>query len=221
MGAERHKQIFKAHGGMWKEMSEARQSLYDRRAVPYRKQQEAQLFAMCGQLRAEIAEAEEALQAEKNNDLPLGLKSCHLNESDLEQWDVLLTDPMFSGKALDTLQKSRLHAPPQISPALQTLLSDQVLFDPDDFFSLPKPAWLASVCDYRDHMQGAALCFWTGGEKHWFLFLYAMQSPQLAVFCPLTLESEYTLLPQCLSSPSADLERPCGNISSALMSPTL
>ena len=88
---------------------------------------------------------------------------------------------------------------------MQALLSEQALFVLDDYFSLPKPAWLASVCDYRDHMQGAALCFWTEGEKHWFLFLYAMQSPQLAVFCPLTLESEYTLLPQVLASPSADL----------------
>ena len=96
--------------------------------------------------------------------------------------------------------------PVTCSPELQKLLSEQTLINPEEFFALSKPAWLASVCDYRDHMQGAALCFWTHGEKHWFLFLYALQSPQLATFCPMTLESEYTLLPQFLSSPSGDVE---------------
>ena len=70
---------------------------------------------MGAQLRGEIEEAEAALEAAKSNDLPLSLKSCQLDASDSEQWDVLLTDPMFHGASCHSLQLARLKAPPQIS----------------------------------------------------------------------------------------------------------
>ena len=135
------------------------------------------------------------LEAQVTNDVPLIVSAGSLNEQDEELFEILLTDPQYSGKHLDKLRADALKAPPAISPELQRLLKEQVLFDPDDFFQLEKPQWLHSVCEFREHMAGAALYFWTDGVKSWYLFLYATQSPQLAVFSPLTLVSEYTVLP--------------------------
>ena len=55
-----------------------------------------------------------------------------------------------------------------------------------------KPWWLAVVCTCRSAFSDAVLVVVDGeDERSYYIFLYAKQQPQLAMFSPLQLEDRY------------------------------
>ena len=139
--------IMSHHGEVWKDKTDYQKAQYERRAAPYRDAAALKLAQMTAELRDQVTTLQAELDSKVTNDVPLTMSAAQLNEQDEELFEILLTDPQYSGKHLDKLRSDAAKAPPVISPELQKLLKEQVLFDPDDFFALHKPEWLASVCE--------------------------------------------------------------------------
>ena len=198
--------IMTRHGVAWQNVSQERKAAYEREAHVARERKAHLLEDLIADVNNQLAIAESRAELAKTMVPPLCFSAAAMTLEDVQVAETLLEDKSFKGDALAEKRAAASKAPPCASPAMQQLWAEQELFDEAAHFQLEKPSWLPTVCNFRDHLVSTALVFVLGDQRHWYLFLYAMQSPQLACYAPMTLAGE-NCCPNCDLPESHRVER--------------
>ena len=140
--------------------------------------------------RCNIGEMRLELEAKADKQKAL-LSSVKFDSGDFEALDQLFNSEAFSSwKHVSELRAKAMEAPPFVSQATMNELSEIRLWDSDP--GVPRPEWMAAVCNNREAFSNSAFAFRDGDAKHYYKFMFAKQSPYSIMFAPLEKSETYT-----------------------------
>lgn len=113
------------------------------------------------------------------------------SDAELARFGELIMGPDFSRTRLPALRDVAMKAPGVPLVPLQLHLAAQRVRGPPPL-QTARPQWLAPLCTHRELFRDTALMFETPqGSRHFFLFTFAVQRPQLICLTPLVLQEHY------------------------------
>jgi hypothetical protein len=137
-----------------------------------------------------------ARRREREEDLANSMPQCLLSnivfsDQDLDAMASDWCSDDFHPRRVLALREAATEAPRAPSPAEKAALMGQSSASaPVAKPSAPTPDWARLVCAHRKHFHASAVLGLVGGRPKGFAFLFAMQRPILAMFCPMDQQSK-------------------------------
>jgi hypothetical protein len=147
-----------------------------------------------------VAEAKEARALEQarvdaaapQRRLHMVLSQCRFTPEDLDKMNAMFTgDARFTQAKVAAKRSSMQKAPPPPLPAVQACLEARESTEVARAIKRPTAAWAKLMCRYRDLFKDTALLIHQeDGSVLAYKFIFAFQSPMVAIFAPMVWLSD-------------------------------
>ena len=169
----------------WRNLSAEQRASYQRRAERSAEEGRLQRDAQAVELRAQIAAASQQAENQRNQSLHR-VSSCRIPGAARVTFHALAQ--AMSRPEVERLRQQAATPPPMPSPKRQAAILATAgasgVGPPAE--GHPRRAWVADICRRRADLCGKALRFTdAGGSFHFYLILYARQSPFVVGLAPL------------------------------------
>lgn len=185
--------IMSWHGAEYKKMSEEQHRGYEFRADMEQSMRALALQDDIEQLRA--VSRSKRQRVANVSDAPFRMSNCRLNREDRDAFSLLYHSSDFAESRVQSLREAALRPHDLPTVAEQTAIINLANKMPE--VAVDRRAWVADVCRCRDAFADSIFAFRTADRQgHFYLFLFAVQSPFELVFLPLHREERLIRIAQ-------------------------
>ena len=196
--------IMKQHGGRYAKLAEDKKKELEYKASLIRSQSSDTQMEDRLHTVARLDLLQHRMLEEEEDRPPMTFKAAKLEEEDEAALSALWNSNLYSHANNKRKSIAGLTAPQLLDDDQLRKLNDHPVWDPDAENDHP-PAWVGSIAKWRHLFKNTALLIVTGPDASWFLFQFAMQSPQHVCWSAISL--------------SADLDESAGSASEAVQNP--
>ena len=192
--------IMKKHSARFAALPEQVKAAFEQKAAFQREESRRQIAQDVEHIQARLGLHLRRLASEQEEGAPpMVLSTCKFSDTDIKVIDAFWRGRQLTERKVKALRKAAIESPLPPGAAEKAKLGAHTLCV--ERTSAAKPPWLPTLCNNRESFRDIALVIRTGEGSRAFLFLYAKQSPYMAVFAPLA-ESEIPFRPLPVDSSS-------------------
>lgn len=175
------------HGARWQAMSIEHRTTYEARAIELREERREEISTKIAELRVRLRRLRTNQEDNAAAAPPCVMRSCRLTAPERSALDALYLEPMWTAARVEALRAEALQPIGPPPAAEQAVFEAMPIQEPGAKQRLPH--WAPWLANNRDELRGCVLRYTRpSGERSWFKFLYAMQSP--IFFAVLALREE-------------------------------
>lgn len=182
---EQVEEIMRCHGQVFRSLPVADKLVLQRIAQQLRSGAAHTIEEDMQHLRSFLSLVTQRANAEQTSDKILSVSNCRLSPAEKEQLQDFFNSKPLRPVEVETLRQRVLSGPRPV-PDKVSVAMDKVARDRQrDEGVQVVPSWVRVICLARDDLRGCAFGFSEGIEVHWYLLLFATQSPYALAFMPL------------------------------------